>query len=69
MNNTRSASTLLRRAAAALALAGAVIVSPALVTLTDFGAGTAAAQPAGDDKHGGPDYQSITGYRVGAPSE
>jgi hypothetical protein len=69
MKNTRSASTLLRRAAAALALAGAVIVPPALATLTDFGAATAVAQPASDDKHGGPDYQAITGSRVGAPSE
>lgn len=73
MKNTtsasRSASTLLRRGAAALALAGAVIIPPALVTLSDFGAATASAQPAADDQHGGPDYQSITGARVGAPSE
>ena len=65
----RSVSTLLRRIGLGSALAGAVLFAPAVATITDLGVATASAQPGNVEHHGGPDYLSITGWRVGAPSE
>jgi hypothetical protein len=66
---SRSASTTLRRIVVGSALAGAVLLAPAVATVTDLGLATASAQPGHVDHHSGPDYQSITGARIGAPSE
>lgn len=52
-----------RRLIVAVALAGAVIAAMLA------GATAAWAQPMGGPHHTGPDYVSITGARVGAPSE
>jgi hypothetical protein len=51
------------------ALAAAVIMAPALAIVANMEMPTASAQPAVEKHHGGPDYWSITGARVGAPSE
>jgi hypothetical protein len=37
--------------------------------LVNVGATTESAQPMGGSHHSGPDYWSLTGARVGAPSE
>jgi hypothetical protein len=71
MKNTTFAAALkwsafVRQLIVAAALAGAVIVAVLV------GAGTASANPtpwAPWTPHTGPDYASITGARVGAPSE
>jgi hypothetical protein len=71
MKNTTfaTASVWARRAIVASTLAGAVILAPAVAILADAGATTVSAQPTGGRHHSGPDYWSITGARVGAPSE
>jgi hypothetical protein len=68
MKNTAFAAALkwtafARQLIVAAALAGAVIVAMLV------GAGTAWASPTPGTPHTGPDYVSITGARVGAPSE
>jgi hypothetical protein len=50
-------------------LIGAVALGGAVIGASLAGATTAWAQPAGGSHHSGPDYSSITGWRVGAPSE
>src|ERR1700686_5493683 len=70
MKNTTSAAALkwtgfARQLNVAAALAGAVIVA----MLVSAGNATARANPTPGDPHTGPDYVSITGARVGAPSE
>jgi hypothetical protein len=70
---TAPASAIARRLIIPLALVGAVILAPAFAIFANEGANagttTVSAQPVGVNPHGGPDYWSITGYRVGAPSE
>ncbi|HXA12812.1 MAG TPA: hypothetical protein VNW93_11590 [Mycobacterium sp.] len=68
MKNTAFAAALkwtafARQLIVAAALAGAVIVAMLV------GAGTASANRTPGTPHTGPDYVSITGARVGAPSE
>ncbi|MDT5366598.1 MAG: hypothetical protein QOC62_1029 [Mycobacterium sp.] len=70
MKNTTFAAALkwtafARQLIVAAALAGAVIVA----MLVGAGTATAWANPTPGDPHTGPDYVSITGARVGAPSE
>ena len=74
MKNTTFASTstlsvMARRGIVAVALAGAVVLAPALAILTNPGAATVSAERTDGSHHSGPDYRSITGARVGAPSE
>jgi hypothetical protein len=65
-----SASTALRLLVmTGLAVAAAVIIASAVPTVTDLGTATASADPGAGNQHGGPDYPSITGTRVGAPTE
>ena len=56
-----------KKAIAASVLAGSVLIAPAVATLANMSA-VASAQPS-DTNQTGPDYLSITGYRLGAPSE
>jgi hypothetical protein len=58
-----------RRAITGIVLAGAVILAPAFAILANAADTTVSAQAATGAHHGGPDYRSITGARVGAPSE
>ncbi|HZA11886.1 hypothetical protein [Mycobacterium sp.] len=64
---TRSAqASWARRLVAAGVLAGAALSAPVVVAVADSGAPSVQAV---GGHHTGPDYQSITGARVGAPSE
>jgi hypothetical protein len=64
---TASALPLLaRRMAVAAVLAGGVILAPAFAILASDGSATVSAHP---NHRTGPDYWSITGVRVGAPSQ
>jgi hypothetical protein len=71
MKNTTfaTAAALARRVTVAVTLAGALLLAPAVAILANAGAPTVSAQPTGGSHHSGPDYWSITGARVGAPSE
>jgi hypothetical protein len=55
----------MRRIVAGAFIASAALFAPAVGVLVNTGIAT--AEPA--THHTGPDYQSITGWRVGAPSE
>jgi hypothetical protein len=61
------------RSIVGLALAGAIVAAPAYAMVVDAATASAApttsAVPVRGFQHGGPDYWSITGARVGAPSE
>jgi hypothetical protein len=68
MKNTKSMwSVIARRLIVGVTLAGAVLLAPAVATLANAETTTVWAQT--QTHHSGPDYQSITGARVGAPSE
>jgi hypothetical protein len=71
MKNTTfaTAAGLARRATVGVTLAGALLLAPAVAILANAAATTVSAQPTGGNHHSGPDYWSITGARVGAPSE
>jgi hypothetical protein len=57
----------MRRIFAGAVIASAALFGPAVGVLADTGIATASAEP--NHHHTGPDYQSVTGWRVGAPSE
>jgi hypothetical protein len=61
-----SASMALRLVMAGTAVAAAVIIASAVPTVTDLGTAKASADPGAGNQHGGPNYLSITGTRVGA---
>ena len=68
--NTRRLRIPARRSITVVGLALAVVLAPAWAIVGSAGtaaAATASAQPV--RHHSGPDYPSITGWRVGAPSE
>lgn len=67
---TSAKSVLARRLIMPVALAGAVILAPALGVLTGLGAPTISADQS-TSAHQSPNdrYWSVTGARVGAPSE
>jgi hypothetical protein len=71
MKTTRHVPVLIRQLILTLAMAS-VALAPAWVILANSGAAVAKpvvpVQPV-PGRHGGPDYWSITGARVGAPSE
>jgi hypothetical protein len=68
MKNTKSTwSVITRRLIVGVTLAGAVLLAPAVATVANADTTTVSAQT--QTHHSGPDYQSTTGARVGAPSE
>jgi hypothetical protein len=72
---TRHVQARTGRSIVGLALAGAILAAPAYAVLADPALASAAPTtttlplPTRSSNHGGPDYWSITGARVGAPSE
>ena len=60
---------LARRVVVAAVLTGAALLAPAIAIAANAQATTVSAPPLNERHHSGPDYWSITGARVGAPSE
>ena len=58
-----------RRLITAVVLVGAVILAPAYAILANDGSTTVLTARGAGTHNSGPDYWSITGARVGAPSE
>jgi hypothetical protein len=73
MNTTRRLLVLTRQLIICPALAISVLAAPVSAILADAATATAAPAmstvPTRGPHHGGPDYWSITGAHVGAPSE
>jgi hypothetical protein len=72
MNTTRHLPVLIRQSIVSLAMVSTVLLAPAWAMLAN--SGTAVAEPTASVQlvrghHGGPNYWSITGARIGAPSE
>ena len=64
---TSALAVLARRLIVAAVLVGAVILAPAYAIIANDGAAIVSTEARGH--HGGPNYWSITGARIGAPGE